>query len=69
MMPATCAPPLDRLVYGEELEDGWWSSISRGAVDVRYDDALPVDGGDTPITALERRAREERWACEWWPPD
>ena len=68
-MPVIRAPILDRLVRGEEFERGWWSSISRGSVDVLRVDARHGDGGEPTITALERRAREERWACEWWPPD
>lgn len=67
-MLATRAPTLDRLVHGEELERGWWSSISRGPADTRHDEAS-LGGGDTPIPAIARRAREERWVCEWWPPD
>jgi len=69
MMPATRAPMLDRLVRGDELERGRWSTSRWGPPDAGHDGARRGDGQATPITAAERRAREERWACEWWPPE
>ena len=68
-MPAILEPTFDRLVRGDEIRGGWWRTTSRAPADMGHDDPRRDDGGETGITAAERRAREERWACEWWPPD
>ena len=69
MMPATRAPTLERLVRSDEIRRGRWSTTGLESADTGHDAARRDDGGETGITAAERRAREERWACEWWPPD
>jgi hypothetical protein len=66
MMAAIGTPTSDRLV----------SPGDRGPA-LRTSPRTPVpppaeprhDFLDEECSAIERRAREARWACEWWPPD
>ena len=70
MMPATLAPIADRLARGGETERGWWENTTNGMPAVAaHNDAVHDAGTDNELTAIERRAREQCWVCEWWPPD
>jgi hypothetical protein len=69
MMLTARTPTLDRPVRSDEIERGrWlrthWAPNQEGSNAARRD-----SGGEAGITALERLAREQRWACEWWPPE
>jgi hypothetical protein len=75
-MPATLTRMPDRPGRGSfVIEHGPWRSdtrvISRNEPPTvaRYDGGVQDKAEERAIVAAERRAREQRWACEWWPPD
>jgi len=62
-------PTLDRPIRSDEIARGGWLSTHWAPIHEGPDDARPDNGGEAGITTVERLAREQRWACEWWPPE
>jgi hypothetical protein len=45
-----------------------WSILASSTPAVAtHDDGAHADNGESTVDITERRAREQRWACEWWP--
>jgi len=69
-MPVTLVSMPTRHTQGGEPELDWWVATRDGTPVVEIHDAATCDRrGVNENAAGERRAREQRWACEWWPPD
>jgi hypothetical protein len=68
-MTATLASVPDRRTRGGETERSWWGTTTDGEPAVAiHDDVVHGVGANNELAALERRAREQCWVCEWWPP-